>query len=168
MRAPKCTVVSAAPFDRLQVWYLAQCDGDWEHRHGVTIGTLDNPGWSLRIDSKTRCSTLVDPTFACTHGRGPKVANVSRICDVLAVGDQGGRSIAEHEVPRAAVVLRQIPEAASVQLTNDGRRDIPRVARPGLWRVKWPPPAAGAEDLHSRSGSDAASHLEGVRARTRP
>ncbi|MGE7414659.1 immunity 53 family protein [Methylobacterium tarhaniae] len=34
----------------LSRWYLAQCDGDWEHSHGVTIGTLDNPGWWLRID----------------------------------------------------------------------------------------------------------------------
>jgi hypothetical protein len=35
---------------RLQAWYRAQCDGDWEHQHGVHIGTLDNPGWDVRID----------------------------------------------------------------------------------------------------------------------
>jgi hypothetical protein len=34
----------------LQQWYLAQCDGDWEHGFGVSITTLDNPGWSLDID----------------------------------------------------------------------------------------------------------------------
>jgi hypothetical protein len=34
----------------LQRWYLDQCDEDWEHSYGVTIGTLDNPGWSLTID----------------------------------------------------------------------------------------------------------------------
>jgi hypothetical protein len=34
----------------LQEWYLAQCDGDWEHSYGVTVTTLDNPGWDLRID----------------------------------------------------------------------------------------------------------------------
>ncbi len=33
----------------LQQWYLAQCDGDWEHSFGVSITTLDNPGWSLAI-----------------------------------------------------------------------------------------------------------------------
>ena len=32
------------------MWYLTQCDGDWEHQYGVAIGTLDNPGWSLKID----------------------------------------------------------------------------------------------------------------------
>lgn len=34
----------------LQSWYHAQCDGDWEHRYGVKIETLDNPGWLLKID----------------------------------------------------------------------------------------------------------------------
>ena len=34
----------------LQDWYLARFDGDWEHRFGVEIGTLDNPGWFLKID----------------------------------------------------------------------------------------------------------------------
>jgi hypothetical protein len=36
--------------DRLQSWYAAQCDGQWEHQHGVEIGTLDNPGWRVEID----------------------------------------------------------------------------------------------------------------------
>ena len=34
----------------LTQWYLAQCDEDWEHQFGVTIETLDNPGWRLAID----------------------------------------------------------------------------------------------------------------------
>lgn len=34
----------------LQAWYVTQCDGDWEHAHGVQIDTLDNPGWHLRVD----------------------------------------------------------------------------------------------------------------------
>jgi hypothetical protein len=35
---------------RLNDWYSGQCDGDWEHRYGITIETLDNPGWRMRID----------------------------------------------------------------------------------------------------------------------
>ena len=35
---------------RLEAWYLRQCNGDWEHLYGVTIETLDNPGWSVTID----------------------------------------------------------------------------------------------------------------------
>jgi hypothetical protein len=34
----------------LEAWYAAQCDGDWEHSFGITIETLDNPGWAVRID----------------------------------------------------------------------------------------------------------------------
>jgi len=46
------------PLDWLMDWYADQCDfadgdpsvGGWEHHHGVTIRTLDNPGWSVEID----------------------------------------------------------------------------------------------------------------------
>jgi hypothetical protein len=34
----------------LQQWYLAHCNGDWEHQQGVAINTLDNPGWRIRVD----------------------------------------------------------------------------------------------------------------------
>jgi hypothetical protein len=34
----------------LMRWYRSRCDGEWEHDHGIEIGTLDNPGWSLKID----------------------------------------------------------------------------------------------------------------------
>ena len=36
--------------DWLERWYLSQCDGDWEHQHGIRIETTDNPGWSVQID----------------------------------------------------------------------------------------------------------------------
>ena len=34
----------------IQRWYHAQCDGDWEHDFGITIESLDNPGWRVQID----------------------------------------------------------------------------------------------------------------------
>jgi hypothetical protein len=30
-------------------WYYSQCDGDWEHGNGIQIGTIDNPGWYVKI-----------------------------------------------------------------------------------------------------------------------
>lgn len=36
--------------DWLMRWYQDQCDGDWEHSYGVTISTIDNPGWSLKVE----------------------------------------------------------------------------------------------------------------------
>ncbi|MHB1458026.1 MAG: Imm53 family immunity protein [Armatimonadota bacterium] len=38
------------PMKWLQQWYWRHCDGDWEHGYGVTIETMDNPGWSLTIN----------------------------------------------------------------------------------------------------------------------
>jgi hypothetical protein len=35
--------------DWLMNWYLSHCDGDWEHGYGPEIGTIDNPGWTLKI-----------------------------------------------------------------------------------------------------------------------
>ena len=31
-------------------WFNSQCDGDYEHGNGITISTLDNPGWDVSID----------------------------------------------------------------------------------------------------------------------
>ena len=44
----------------LERWYQAQCDGDWEHHSGVTIETLDNPGWLVKIDLRG-----VEPEGSC-------------------------------------------------------------------------------------------------------
>lgn len=30
-------------------WYFEHCDGDWEHGNGIKIGTIDNPGWYLKV-----------------------------------------------------------------------------------------------------------------------
>lgn len=34
----------------LQAWYAVQCNDEWEHGYGVSIETLDNPGWSVKIE----------------------------------------------------------------------------------------------------------------------
>ena len=46
----------------LQKWYHSQCNGDWEHGHGVEIVTLDNPGWHVEINLLD--TTLEDQPFA--------------------------------------------------------------------------------------------------------
>jgi hypothetical protein len=33
----------------LQDYFASCCNGDWEHGKGITIETLDNPGWSVEI-----------------------------------------------------------------------------------------------------------------------
>jgi len=34
----------------LQNWYQNHCNGDWEHSNGINIKTIDNPGWSIKIN----------------------------------------------------------------------------------------------------------------------
>ena len=34
----------------LERFFASHCDGDWEHGQGIRIETLDNPGWSIKID----------------------------------------------------------------------------------------------------------------------
>jgi hypothetical protein len=36
--------------EKLQKWYGSRCSGDPEHGYGITIITLDNPGWHISID----------------------------------------------------------------------------------------------------------------------
>ncbi len=33
----------------IENWYASQCDGDWEHDNGISIGCSDNPGWIVEI-----------------------------------------------------------------------------------------------------------------------
>lgn len=37
-------------FTSLIEWYRANCNDDWEHRYGIKLETLDNPGWLLIVD----------------------------------------------------------------------------------------------------------------------
>lgn len=34
---------------KLQRWYESQCNGEWEHHHGISIESCDNPGWWVKI-----------------------------------------------------------------------------------------------------------------------
>jgi hypothetical protein len=50
---------------RLQAWYASRCDGAWEHQYGVRITTLDNPGWSVRIDVRDTGLEIDDFVAVC-------------------------------------------------------------------------------------------------------
>ena len=56
--------------DRLQRWYAAQCDGDWEHQQGIKIITLDNPGWRVVINLLG--TPIETATFAEVSNLGPE------------------------------------------------------------------------------------------------
>jgi len=41
---------SMNPVQFLQSWYQLQTNGEWERSRGVTIETLDTPGWMVTVD----------------------------------------------------------------------------------------------------------------------
>jgi Immunity protein 53 len=41
---------SGSNLDRICSWYHSQCNGQWEHGYGVSITTIDNPGWLVKIE----------------------------------------------------------------------------------------------------------------------
>jgi hypothetical protein len=69
----------AEPLQLLQVWYSSHCDGDWEHQYGISIETLDNPGWLFKVDL-TR-TELCDQPFDQIHVEGDN-KNDWYICSV--------------------------------------------------------------------------------------
>jgi hypothetical protein len=84
---------------QLQEWYASRSNGDWEHTYGISISTLDNPGWSFKVDLVD--TYLFDRTFDEVHVEGTdkndwyvcKVRNhvfeaasgPDRLCDVIAL-----------------------------------------------------------------------------------
>jgi hypothetical protein len=57
--------------DTLRAWYAAQCDGNWEQRYGVTISTLEDSGWQLRVDLvRTQLEGVEIPRDLTVRGEG--------------------------------------------------------------------------------------------------
>jgi hypothetical protein len=80
-------------FSWLEDWYTAQCNGDWEHQHGVKIDTLDNPGWTVRIDlNGTKYSEIQNWQFV--DDRAPEVEWIfCEIKDGVFVGHGGPKEL---------------------------------------------------------------------------
>ena len=57
------------PLTLLQEWYQHQVNGEWEHTYGISITTLDNPGWALKIE--VRDTDLSNHLFDEVKHQGP-------------------------------------------------------------------------------------------------
>lgn len=63
------TTENEAILNWLEAWYASVCDGQWEHMYGITIDTLDNPGWRVKIDLReTRYEDMKLPKVIQDHG----------------------------------------------------------------------------------------------------
>lgn len=60
----------------LEQWYLAQCRGDWANDRGVTLQSLDNPGWLLSVDLEgTELEERAADALLLRGGEPPSAAN---------------------------------------------------------------------------------------------
>ena len=82
------------PLDRLQSWYVDQCDGNWEHQYGVKIDTLDNPGWTVKID--LHVTVLYGKPFAeISHNNAEDDWMHCSIIERTFVGNGGSLNLSE-------------------------------------------------------------------------
>ncbi|MDR0960007.1 MAG: immunity 53 family protein [Propionibacteriaceae bacterium] len=44
--------------DFVQDWYGSKCDGIWEHGYGMSVESLDNPGWKVTVDGESGKQTV--------------------------------------------------------------------------------------------------------------
>ncbi len=69
--------------EQIQAWYAAQCDGGWEHQYGVSIETLDNPGWCVMVDlSGTSLENISFQTYQEDKGEEDWI-----FCEISGRGD---------------------------------------------------------------------------------
>lgn len=96
----------------LMRWYRSQCDGEWEHDYGIEIGTLDNPGWSLKIE--LHGTTLEGRTFEAVSVNIEQSSNFPDAswydCSVQDVRYEGYGGA--HDLPNLIRVFREWVERA--------------------------------------------------------
>lgn len=59
----------------IMAWYSSHCDGDWEHQRGLSIETLDNPGWLFKvnlIDTNLENAMMVPISEGCHASSNPE------------------------------------------------------------------------------------------------
>ena len=78
-------------FKWLETWYAQQRDGEWEHSFGVTINTLDNPGWEVVIDlGPSQIDKAKKERVICSIGEPPGAENQNEggiawmVCEIKA------------------------------------------------------------------------------------
>jgi len=70
----------------LQQWYSEHCDGAWEHGFGITIETIDNPGWARLqkghdlLEKEYGVSLMNENYFAAMAVKYPACRITSSIC----------------------------------------------------------------------------------------
>jgi len=63
---------------RLQTWFTRHCDGEREHRYGISMASCDNPGWWVKIElagtplAKRRFPAIAEHVNSSRFPLGPR------------------------------------------------------------------------------------------------
>jgi hypothetical protein len=72
----------------LSEWYVEQCDGEWEHGAGISITTIDNPGWRLKINLReTAWQDAIFEKIALDKGESDWLQCFMKDGEFIGVGD---------------------------------------------------------------------------------
>ncbi len=82
-------------FDWLARWFHSMCDGDWEHTYGVTITTLDKPGWRVYIDLIDTPWSEIDFPQIDDHSRSEHDWIACKVQEDVLLGEGGPENLSE-------------------------------------------------------------------------
>jgi hypothetical protein len=98
----------------LEQWYADQCRGDWAQVRGVTIQSLDNPGWMVTVDLVgTGLEPRVADALILREGEPPSAENGNvGGPDWIECSVKGGRFIGAGDPGKLRTLLRCFREWA--------------------------------------------------------
>ena len=91
---------------QLQRWYEAQCNGDWEHQYGISVESLDNPGWRVEIDLKN--TSLAGASFT-------RVEERNRSGEWLLCRTENDKFIGDGDPTKLIVIIEKFLEWTGLQ-----------------------------------------------------
>jgi hypothetical protein len=98
------------PFEWLERWYHEQCDGEWEHHSGITIETLDNPGWLVQVDfRRMEPEALAADRVLAVLGEPPSDENGNQGGPVwMTCGIESGRFVGAGDPTQLRAIVAQL------------------------------------------------------------
>jgi hypothetical protein len=93
-------------------WYTSQCNGSWEHQNGIKLYTLDNPGWTLRInlyETNLETRSFADQRHGAESGKH-EPANAASWWSCRVEGMEFRAACGPHDLPAVFSIFRNWAE----------------------------------------------------------
>lgn len=99
---------------KLMKWYSSHCDGEWEHGYGVSLTSLDNPGWLLKVNlAGTNLDGATMDAISEDSDQGPLGDNSSPWIECGVCGNQFVGASDPTQLPRLISTFNALIDSAS-------------------------------------------------------